>query len=48
MDALGLVLLDSEPYLNLVFLQAPLTLLWWVMEMPPHYCEVGVEVQVFY
>ena len=48
MDTLGLVLLDSEPYLNLVFLQAPLTLLWWVMEMPPHYCEVRVEVQVLY
>ena len=29
-------------------LQAPLTLLWWVIEMPPHDCEVGVEVQVLY
>ena len=43
-----LILAGSESYLNPVFLQAPLTLLGWVMVMLPHDCEVGVEVQVLY
>lgn len=48
LNILGLRLLDSGSYLSLVFLPATLTLPWWMMEMPPHYWEVRVEVQLLH